>query len=181
MPVDVFCNCTGDPTQTVSGALKPAVWALVNNGKAIIIARNLKTCISRQRDKSKSILQICSNKAGLHITLSFYGCSPSPLFFLYIVIWQESLILPHNQPQSTQNHCMANWENIARGLLGMIFLIAVCYLLSNNRKAVNWKLVGIGVFAQVMFAMGVLHTQVAGQPVFWLCFGALILLFIINR
>lgn len=76
---------------------------------------------------------------------------------------------------------MANWENIARGFLGMLFLIAVCYLLSNNRKAVNWKLVGVGVFAQVMFAMGVLHTQMAGQPVFWLLFGVLILIFTINR
>lgn len=76
---------------------------------------------------------------------------------------------------------MATWENIARGGLGMIFLIAVCYLLSNNRKAVNWKLVGIGIFAQIMFAMGVLHTQAGGQPVFWLCFGVLILLFTVNR
>ncbi len=72
-------------------------------------------------------------------------------------------------------------EHIARGTLGMVFLILVCYLLSNNRKAINWKLVGIGVFAQVMFAMGVLNTQVAGQPAFWILVGAILLYTVIKR
>ena len=72
------------------------------------------------------------------------------------------------------------WENLSRGALGMFFLILVCYLLSNNRGAISWRLVIIGVFAQVMFAMGVLHTTIMGQPVFWMMFG-LILLFTIVR
>lgn len=71
--------------------------------------------------------------------------------------------------------------NISRGALGMFFLILVCYLLSNNRRAINWKLVGMGVFAQVMFAMGVLHTTVGGQPVFWLAFGAILAYTIYNK
>lgn len=50
-------------------------------------------------------------------------------------------------------------ENILRGMLGMGFLILVCYLLSNNRKAINWKLVGIGIVAQVCFALGVLKVN----------------------
>ncbi|WP_343704639.1 nucleoside transporter C-terminal domain-containing protein [Chitinophaga sp.] len=76
---------------------------------------------------------------------------------------------------------MLHWENIVRGTLGMFFLIMVCYLLSNNRRAINWKLVGIGICAQIMFALGVLNTQVGGQPVFWLLFGVMIAVFIINR
>jgi CNT family concentrative nucleoside transporter len=48
------------------------------------------------------------------------------------------------------------WENLGRGFIGMAFLIGLCYLLSNNRRAVNWKLVGIGVVAQIAFALGVL-------------------------
>lgn len=46
-------------------------------------------------------------------------------------------------------------ENILRGMLGMFFLIFVCFLLSNNRRAINWKLVLIGVVAQVCFALGI--------------------------
>jgi concentrative nucleoside transporter, CNT family len=49
--------------------------------------------------------------------------------------------------------------NLSRGLLGMFFLLFVCYLLSNNRKAINWKLVGIGIVAQICFALGVLKVN----------------------
>ncbi|MFZ9263197.1 MAG: NupC/NupG family nucleoside CNT transporter [Chitinophagaceae bacterium] len=48
------------------------------------------------------------------------------------------------------------WENLSRGLLGMLVLIGICYLLSNNRKAINWKLVSMGIIAQLAFAIGVL-------------------------
>jgi CNT family concentrative nucleoside transporter len=48
------------------------------------------------------------------------------------------------------------WENLSRGLMGMIFLIGLCYLLSNNKKAINWKLVSMGIVAQLGFAIGVL-------------------------
>ena len=72
-------------------------------------------------------------------------------------------------------------ENLMRGFLGMFFLVFVCWLLSTNRKAINWKLVGMGIFAQVMFAMGVLQTTVFGQPVFWLAFGLIILYTMINK
>jgi CNT family concentrative nucleoside transporter len=71
-------------------------------------------------------------------------------------------------------------ENIGRGAIGMFFLLFVCYLLSTNRKAINWKLILIGVLAQVMFAMGVLHTTVFGQPVFWLLLGV-VLIYTITR
>lgn len=49
--------------------------------------------------------------------------------------------------------------NISRGALGMFFLILVCYLLSNNRRAINWKLVIIGIVAQICFALGVLKVN----------------------
>lgn len=71
-------------------------------------------------------------------------------------------------------------QNLGRGALGMAFLVFVCYILSTNRSAINWKLVLFGILAQVMFAMGVLHTTVGGQPVFWMMFG-LVLLYTIGR
>ncbi len=50
-------------------------------------------------------------------------------------------------------------ENLLRGLLGMFFLIFICFLLSNNRRAINWKLVMIGLVAQITFALGVLKVN----------------------
>lgn len=47
-------------------------------------------------------------------------------------------------------------ENILRGIAGMFFLILLCYAFSNNRKAINWRLVGLGIVAQIAFAIGVL-------------------------
>lgn len=47
-------------------------------------------------------------------------------------------------------------ENLLRGIAGMFFLILLCYAFSNNRKAINWRLVGLGIVAQIAFAIGVL-------------------------
>jgi concentrative nucleoside transporter, CNT family len=74
-----------------------------------------------------------------------------------------------------------HWDNLLRGALGMFFLIFVCFLLSNNKRAISWKLVLIGIFAQVMFAMGVLHTTIFGQPVFWMVFGVILLYTIFRK
>ena len=44
-------------------------------------------------------------------------------------------------------------ESLLRGLIGMFTLIAFAYLLSNNRKAISWKLVGIGILTQITIAI----------------------------
>ena len=51
------------------------------------------------------------------------------------------------------------FENLSRGTLGMLFLVFTCWLFSNNRRAINWKIVGIGIVAQVCFALGVLKVN----------------------
>ncbi len=76
---------------------------------------------------------------------------------------------------------MLQWENLLRGALGMFFLIIVCFVLSTNRKAIPWRLVMIGIFAQIMFAMGVLNFKVGGQPLFWVFFGLITIAYIIRK
>ena len=49
-----------------------------------------------------------------------------------------------------------SFTSIWRGILGMISLLAIAYLFSSNRKAINWKTVGIGIAAQLLLAIGVL-------------------------
>ncbi len=48
-------------------------------------------------------------------------------------------------------------QSIFRGLLGMIVLIFIAYLFSANRRAISWKVVGIGLLVQVSLAFGVLQ------------------------
>lgn len=47
-------------------------------------------------------------------------------------------------------------NNLGRGLLGIIFLLSLAALCSQNRKAIDWKLVSIGLGLQVVFALCVL-------------------------
>lgn len=46
--------------------------------------------------------------------------------------------------------------SLIRGLSGMLALLFIAYLLSTNRKAIRWKTVGLGLFAQFLIAVGVL-------------------------
>ena len=43
-----------------------------------------------------------------------------------------------------------------RGALGMVALVFIAFLFSNNRRAINWKTVGIGLAFQLLIAVGVL-------------------------
>ena len=47
-------------------------------------------------------------------------------------------------------------EGFIRGLLGISFLILTTYLLSNNKKAINWKTASTGLILQLILAVGVL-------------------------
>ncbi|MBP1838301.1 nucleoside transporter C-terminal domain-containing protein [Formosa algae] len=52
-------------------------------------------------------------------------------------------------------------NSLLRGLLGMIVLLVICYLLSSNRKAINWKTIGAGLSAQALLAIAVLKIEFA--------------------
>lgn len=47
-------------------------------------------------------------------------------------------------------------HSLWRGILGMAALILIAFLFSSNRKAINWKTVGIGLTIQLLIAIGVL-------------------------
>src|SRR5690606_1054671 len=49
--------------------------------------------------------------------------------------------------------------SILRGILGMAVLIGIAWLFSNNKKAINWKLVGKGLLIQLVFAILVLKVD----------------------
>ena len=47
--------------------------------------------------------------------------------------------------------------HILRAGLGVVILLSICYLLSSNRKAINWRLVGSGLLIQIVLAFLVLR------------------------
>lgn len=51
-------------------------------------------------------------------------------------------------------------NSLWRGVLGMVSLIFIAFLFSSNRRAVNWKTVGIGLAFQLVIAVGVLKVPI---------------------
>lgn len=51
------------------------------------------------------------------------------------------------------------FTSIYRGIIGMVALLAIAWLFSSNRKAINWKLVGKGLLIQLVFAILVLKVD----------------------
>jgi CNT family concentrative nucleoside transporter len=47
--------------------------------------------------------------------------------------------------------------SVLRGLLGIATLVGIAWLFSNNRKAISWRVVGIGLTIQLLLAVGVLY------------------------
>ncbi len=47
-------------------------------------------------------------------------------------------------------------HSLWRGALGMAVLVGISYLFSANRRAINWKTVGIGLAIQLILALGIL-------------------------
>lgn len=52
-----------------------------------------------------------------------------------------------------------SFNSLWRGVLGMISLIIIAFLFSSNRKAIDWKIVGIGLAFQLLIAIGVLKVD----------------------
>ena len=47
-------------------------------------------------------------------------------------------------------------ESFGRGVLGMVVILLIAFLFSSNRRAINWRTVGIGLSIQLLLAIGIL-------------------------
>ncbi len=88
-------------------------------------------------------------------------------FFIFPAVAQDSLgldavegitindVLSENAAEIVPNQGISV-SSVSRGLLGMLVLLLLSFLFSSNRKAINWKTVGIGLALQLIIAIGVL-------------------------
>ncbi len=59
---------------------------------------------------------------------------------------------------------------ILRGILGLILLIGIAFVFSNNKKNINWRLVISGIILQIVFAFLILKGEYLGKifaPLAW--------------
>ena len=78
---------------------------------------------------------------------------------------ETSEIIPAKTAKKMIPSAGISTSSLTRGIIGMISLIFIAFLFSSNRRAVNWKTVGIGIAAQLLLAIGVLKITVV-QNVF---------------
>jgi CNT family concentrative nucleoside transporter len=66
-------------------------------------------------------------------------------------------------PADTEKTLIPNqgisFQSIWRGALGMVSLIFIAFIFSSNRRAINWKTIGVGITAQLLLAIGVLKVD----------------------
>ncbi len=54
-----------------------------------------------------------------------------------------------------------SFSSLGRGVIGILTLLLIAFLFSENRKAINWSLVGKGLAMQIIFALLVLKVPLA--------------------
>lgn len=68
--------------------------------------------------------------------------------------YTENLIV--TQQKTIKPNIGFTFNGFIRGTFGMLSILLICYLLSSNRKGINWKTITIGLFLQLVLAIGVL-------------------------
>jgi concentrative nucleoside transporter, CNT family len=49
--------------------------------------------------------------------------------------------------------------SVIRGTAGLILILGIAFLFSADKKSVNWKLVGMGLLIQLIFAVFIIHSE----------------------
>tara|TARA_B110000114_G_scaffold56736_1_gene60242 strand:- start:12 stop:1409 length:1398 start_codon:yes stop_codon:yes gene_type:complete len=78
------------------------------------------------------------------------------IFILFVLFTNTQQLLAQNTGSEIIASQGFTLNSLLRGLLGMFVLILISYLLSANKKAINWRTVVFGLGAQIILAVGVL-------------------------
>lgn len=81
---------------------------------------------------------------------------------------EKKLVRRSNLALDEKHSLGMNMHSLVRGILGMVFLLTICYLLSNNRKRINWILVLTGLALQLIFAVLVLKVDIVAGGFDWI-------------
>ena len=76
--------------------------------------------------------------------------------FKFLPTIEKETIIPESQIVPIIPSQGFTFSSLWRGALGMVALVFIAFLFSNNRRAINWKTVGIGLAFQLLIAVGVL-------------------------
>lgn len=81
---------------------------------------------------------------------------------------QDNVLVSEQEYQELIPNQGFSFNSLWRGVLGMASLLFIAFLFSSNRKAINWKTVGIGLAAQLILAIGVLEISFVQNTFEWI-------------
>jgi len=85
------------------------------------------------------------------------------IFTVIFCLLSITIFSQNPEPLATVNEILPSqgfsFSSLWRGVLGMFSLIIIAFLFSANKKAIDWKKVAIGLFLQLLIAIGVLKVE----------------------
>ena len=131
----------GEYVSILNNTFKKGIW--LQNNSLLVFKQKVPTTVDVYYEITKQDSNILELKNGNEVLT--YVSSDHPNFLPKEEV-QDIII------QSEGFSLTSLW----RGVLGMITLIFIAFLFSSNRRAINWKTVGIGLVFQLIIAIGVL-------------------------
>ncbi len=115
----------------------------------LLIAGKNVFAVAYQQDSNTAISDSLALKDS-HFFAKDTASGESPAETMKSKLIEKEQIIPRNY------QFKLNITSILRGLLGMFVLILIAFIFSTNRRAISWKLVGIGLAIQVLIAICIL-------------------------
>ncbi len=136
---------------------------IFQNNLLVLFYNTPKDTIRRYRitELTNSSLKFTEND----ITYSFKG-----EFKASFIKQTETQVAPTENNITLDNNLRlgVSANSIRRGLIGILFLITVCFSLSANRRKINWRLVIVGLLLQIIFAILVLKVDFVAYGFDWI-------------
>ena len=135
-------NNDGSYASILDNSFKKGYW--LRNNNLLVFKQKVPTNIDVYYEIVEETEQTLKIKKGANQIFSFVSAGHPDFVVLDQV---ESKIIESSG---------ISFSSIWRGILGMISLIFIAFLFSKNRRAINWKTVGIGLTVQLLIAIAVL-------------------------
>jgi len=98
-----------------------------------------------------SVLELTGRTEPMSLTIDSMGYNQ-----LVLSTYDQTIILSSGITAVEEVAVGISLTGLLRGLLGMVSIIFIAWIFSTNRRAVNWKTVGIGLGIQILLAIAIL-------------------------
>jgi len=137
-------NKNGEYESVLNGNFNKGVW--LQNNNLIVFKQKVPTTVDIYYEVVKQDATTLQLKKGYDV-------------LTYVAEGHKNYVIQETTDDAIIESEGFTFTSFWRGALGMVSLIFIAFLFSSNRKAINWKTVGIGLVFQLLIAIGVLRVE----------------------